>query len=303
MASFISGAIPSQMLRQARYLYHECSYSRLLGVTGKLIKNNFSGQAQIANVSNTGKDVLNQIEKRLLADTNTKHLFLGTCRYYHHKIYDRFVIVDLGDQLNSSSLDVSPQCLIDSALPRNDIEELKKTVPKLTRCASFSFGEVDGYFDQPWQFGYTLQPVFAVFTTLGIQFVIQTMANDKIMFIQKGACRGQSISLADVKSVRIEVSDDPWSSRYLILKMKDSDTSKEIIEDSRIDLNAESKRDLATLMIETEWLVTVAAHLSIAATTAANRKVPLQLADVLTSRGNPWVQMRNTAWISDSNTT
>ncbi|EDV22892.1 hypothetical protein TrispH2_006596 [Trichoplax sp. H2] len=303
MASFISRMVSNRVLQleKLNLLQSKPCHSQFRTLLNRVKKANFSSQETIRNAHHTLKDVLNEVDKKLEANVESKHLFLGTCRYYNHKVNDRFVIVNLGDRIAVEDAWSQPQCLIDTALSRDDIEELKKSIPKLTRCASFSVGEVDGYFNSPWQFGYYLQPNFTVFTTLGLQFMMRTIVNEKILFLHNGACKGQSINLAHVDSVRVEVSDDPWSSRNLILKMKDSDELKDIIEDSRINLDAESKRDLASLMIETEWLVTVAAYLSIAATTAANRKVPLQLADVLTTRGNPWVEMRNSAWIKDSN--
>eukprot|EP00794_Sanderia_malayensis_P005605 gene5605-6295_t len=213
------------------------------------------------------------------------NLYIGIGQYFANPERERVIVFSraLFNEIlkNKQKALIEPEILLDCSLGTEDIDLLLDKVGSLK--ASISHGEVNSIDKGQWNFGFTIKPEFEIFNREAT--VCHFIQNTKLRLVN-----GDTIDLEDIKSVNVYLSDEPWNEQSINLEMID-DSFVNLV-DFEID---NDNRDLAMLMIDTEWTVKAAALLCL---NIKNRsqKVDLKLPRNLTIQGNPWVENRQNTW-------
>lgn len=229
-----------------------------------------------------------------VGEERNAHVFVGVGQYYNHDDFTRIVLLRLGDNWTSQR-DTAPEELADIATDQFNIRDVANRLQDIGICHSVLTGELDCIQNSDWKFGFVAEPDFSIFSRQGP--ILQTKSYfTGPRFHLRWEDQEHTWRPDGVKSVGVEVSDEPWEDRQLLLELENTDrlTVLATSDDHTFDIEP----PLARLMMTTEWLVKAGAHLCLALSRLAqfsNRPV-LLLPQVLREEGNMWVQMRNKAW-------
>lgn len=250
-------------------------------------------------VSTVHRDIESLISmvRRRIGEERNLNVFVGVGQYYNYEGHTRIVLLRLGDNWTPQR-DIPPEQIADIATDRFSIRDVATTLQSLGICRSVLTGELDCIQDGDWKFGFVTGSRFSIFSRSGS--VLQTKSyftGPKFQLKQEG--HEVKCSPDDIKSVRIEISDEPWEYRQLLMELQ-SGQQLTVLESSDEQVLDEAHVDppLAKLMMSTEWLVKAGAHICVASSRLGqvSRKPLLLLPRILTEEGNMWVQMRNEAW-------
>ena len=232
-----------------------------------------------------------------IGEERNLNVFVGVGQYYNYEGHTRIVLLRLGDNWTPQR-DTPPEEIADIATDRFSIRDVAKALQNLDICRSILTGELDCIQDGDWKFGFVTGTRFSIFSRSGS--ILQTKSYFTGPKFQL-KCHGHEVKCSpdDIKSVRIEISEEPWENRRLLMELQNGQQLT-VLESSNEHVFDESDVDppLARLMMSTEWLVKAGAHICLASSHLAqfSSKPLLLLPRILTEEGNMWVQMRNEAW-------
>ncbi|XP_031555160.1 uncharacterized protein LOC116292057 [Actinia tenebrosa] len=230
--------------------------------------------------------------KTKLEPLKKTQIFLGTGQYYAHEANERIVVLSLGE---SGSLD-APLELLDTGIPSEDIHKLEKEIIKLPQCSLLASGEVDSVHEEPWNFGFIRKPNFSIFCKFGYNVIIKELNAGPAFRVFNGPLF-EDVYLRNVMNLQIKLSEEPWHERKLELLVKNGEPLT-VLE----DLREEGLKDLGEVMTSTEWMVKAAGYMCLMARQIGNSpRVSLRLPEELRADMNPWVDLRNKAWIDRIN--
>ena len=221
------------------------------------------------------------------------NLFVGTGQYFEDEKNERVIVLSLGDDGNSRP----PLMLLDTIIPRNEVDNLENELNSLPPVNSVCSGELDSIQHGPWKFGFVQKPSFSVFSTFGFCCQLQYSSLQEAYLRIFGKGLYEDILVSNIERVQVSLSPEPWEERRLQLKMKNGDVVS-IVEDCLESVTSE--HGLASLMISTEWMVKCAGHLCMTVRHLGGT-LSLKLPSVLRADVNPWVAMRNKLWAEKIN--
>ena len=226
-------------------------------------------------------------------DAGGTNLFVGTGQYFEDEKNERVIVLSLGDDGNSRP----PLMLLDTIIPRNEVDNLENELNSLPPVNSVRSGELDSIQHGPWKFGFVQKPSFSVFSTFGFcrQLQYSSLQGACLRIFGKGLY--EDILVSNIEHIQVSLSPEPWEERRLQLKMKNGDVVS-IVEDCLESVTSE--HGLASLMISTEWMVKCAGHLCVTVRHLGGT-LSLKLPSVLRADVNPWVAMRNKLWAEKIN--
>ena len=257
------------------------------------------GHAGRRNVPDFSIDKSIQTLKTKISELGIKNrelnLFLGTGQYFHNPKRDRLLVLNSESGLNSFDT-VSPNIksdflvpLLDCSLQSTDIDKFSDELDKIG--GNVYHGEVNAIDEGLWTHGFVINNNFKVFSQNSLLCKLTLTSFD---FVTDGAL--QQLSIQDINSVRISLSEEPWNDQTIAIECKDESIIPLLTFGYENDY-----RDLAMLMMDTEWSVKAAALLCLNLRKLGNKTVHLKLPKVLTIQGNPWVESRHDLWTRFSN--
>lgn len=206
-------------------------------------------------------------------------LYLGIGQYFNDPQRERVVILHASSEFSGYPHAV----ILDGSLASSDVNALMKELELIH--TNFSHGEINSVDKSCWKYGFTVQPNFRIFTE---QSWHCDLLSDRLRILSNESF--EEIALADIVSVNVHVSEEPWDQQAIEIQLKDDSYCGLM----HLEVSNE-KRDLAMLMIDTEWTVKAAAILCLKIKQLGH-KVDLRLPKELTIQGNPWVQDRHNSW-------
>ncbi len=233
-----------------------------------------NGQVSVDSAVNTIKKRISNPAEKL------DNLYVGIGQYYSDPIRERIVVLSGKFQSSESP----PETLLDCSLETNSVDNFLDRIEKLS--TNVCYGEVNSVDKGQWNYGFTIKPDFKIFTNKSLVF--QFLNNENLQLVNKG--NKEDVSLNSIKSVNVHLSEEPWNEQGIDIQLKD-DTYMGLVH-FEID---NDERDLALLMMDTEWTVKAAALLCLNMKKLGH-KVDLKLPRSLTIQGNPWVENRQHTW-------
>ena len=249
------------------------------------------------------EEVLDKLETKFnsLPDHRHKgfHLYVGTGQYFQDQDNDRLIFLALHSLPDNSKEDgvnvlSLPETILDCCMNPDHYDKLMKSLENTEFIHNpISTGELDFIGNGDWSFGFSVKPSFSLFSRLnGIysSFVPKGKTSTHLRVCNNGLF--EDIPIQDISSVNVSLSPDPWNERTIDLELHGGELL------TILDMEVEGdNRDLSSLMIDTEWLVVCAGLLCLNIRKALISNVTLKLPRVLTTQGNPWVEVRQKAWI------
>ena len=224
------------------------------------------------------------------------NLFIGTGQYFHKPDHDRIIVLNSKSALNDFCGTQLPheksdfvELLLDCSLNSADIDNLTDELDKVanTVCS----GEVNAVDEGSWTHGFAIGDELKIFSQNSLLCKLSGLC-----FQIAAGNDVEQLLIDDIESVRITLSEEPWNDQDISLECRD-DIIVELL-----NLSYENDyRDLAMLMVDTEWCVKAAALLCLNLRKLGHKSVQLKLPKVLTVQGNPWVENRHNLWTRFSN--
>merc|ERR1712025_963691 len=214
-------------------------------------------------------------------------IFAGTGQYHDLKEeQERVVLLNIDEEF-LTELEASlffTTSVLDCYAKNTDVR-LMDAVNSSSHLPVFN-GELDFINSSDWEYGYTMEP-FSIFSFDERICLI----SDHLIHISVDGC-SDVIQLNEVDSVAIWLSEEPYNIRRLFLGLKNKETKQLMcIEKEDEDCN------LATLTLETEWMMKAAALLCVHLIKRGNKEVRLRVSPALNPSNNKWVEMRQKVWI------
>jgi len=243
---------------------------------------------QDSSIDNALQTVKTRVSKLELRPTEV-NLFLGIGQYFRNPKRDRVFVLHAKSGLDNFS--AAELCnnnfmepLLDCSLQSCDVDMLLDELHKISNHV-YS-GEVNAVDNRPWTQGFVLGDHFKIFS----QTLLQCHLN---MASFEYATEGklEQIPIDEISSVIVGLSEEPWNNQTLSVECKSGN-----IVPLLTFSNENEYRDLAMLMVDTEWSVKAAALLCLKLRKFGNSIVQLKLPKVLTIQGNPWVETRHDLW-------
>ena len=223
------------------------------------------------------------------------NLFLGIGQYFRNPKRDRVFVLNAQSGLDNFSAVV--QCknggfmepLLDCSLQSVDVDRFADELLKIS--SHVYSGEVNAVDNGPWTHGFILGDHFKIFSQALLQCHLNVVSFE---YATEGKLK--QVPTDEISSVIVGLSEEPWNDQTLSVECK----SGNIIPLFTFS-NENEYRDLAMLMVDTEWSVKAAALLCLKLRKLGNSIVQLKLPKVLTIQGNPWVETRHDLWTKFSN--
>lgn len=239
------------------------------------------------NVKKSIEMIKEKLEKSDLNKVQSS-LYVAAGQYYHTPKRDRVLVMHSSTNfLESKKADghfsLGLQELLDCSLTSEDFDLLLKEINLLTK--KWCHGEVNAVDVGDWTHGFILGQNFKIFskTSLICDFTQSSLRASFDGLVEE-------IPLGDIKSVIVNLSEEPWDEQSLAIECADDEYTE------LLSYTIENEtRDLATVMIDTEWTVKAAALLCLKVR-KLGYNVGLKLPKVLTVQGNPWVENRHDMW-------
>lgn len=224
---------------------------------------------------------------KVLEYSKTGAFFAGTGQYYQVKDQDRIVVLNFAeDFIADTQVNLfDTVTLLDCSLKLTDVDLFMQNIKGVSNLPIYN-GEVDFLHTAPWQYGFTLKP-FSIFS--GDERIC-FLKDDKIYLSNLG--HTEVFDVADVDHVSLWVSDEPYNEKKLVLNLK-GNINKTLISVEQNIVYC----DLATLTVNTEWMMKAAALLCVNLTRKGNESAHLRLSPVLQPVNNNWVAIRQKIWI------
>ena len=245
-----------------------------------------SSKIQDLDVKNAVAMVKEKLEKSDLNKMQSS-LYVAVGQYYHKPRRDRVLVMHSPTKFLETKADgnfsLGLQELVDCSLTSEDFDSLLKEINLLTK--NWSHGEVNAVDVGGWTHGFVLGQDFKIFSKTSL---ICDFTQSSVRASFDGLA--EEVPFGDVKSVIVNLSEEPWDEQSLAIEC----ANDEYIELLSYTIENET-RDLATVMIDTEWTVKAAALLCLKLR-KLGCNVGLRLPKVLTVQGNPWVENRHDMW-------
>lgn len=223
----------------------------------------------------------------ILRNCRTGCIYSGTGQYYQMQNQDRVVMFQIKEDImkNSTITLFDAENLLDCSLNDSDVDLFMDNLRSNAQIPVYN-GEVDLINNSPWNYGFSLKP-FSIFS----QDERLLLLDKELLYI---STQGKSdiIDVSEVEYVGVWVSEEPYNEHKFMIGLKDS--SKKVLISVE---NDKTQCDLATLTIETEWLMKTAALLCVNMSRHGNKDVHLRLSPCLQPVNNQWVAMRQKYWI------
>ena len=252
------------------------------------------GQIGRKKIPNLSIDKAIQTVKTKISELGIKNtelnLFLGTGQYFHNTKRDRLLVLNSDSGLNEfdtvtpsrSSDFIVP--LLDCSLQSTDVDKFSDELGKIG--GNIYHGEVNAVDEGLWTHGFVISNYFKIFSQISLLCKLTRASFD---FVKDGIL--QQLPIQDITSVRITLSEEPWNDQTIAIECKDESIVPLLTFGYENDY-----RDLAMLMVDTEWSVKTAALLCLNLRKLGNKTAHLKLPKVLTIQGNPWVENRHALW-------
>ena len=224
-------------------------------------------------------------------ESKESNLFLGTSQYFHKPNRDRILVLNSESGLDDFGLATSSrrdsdfiEPVLDFSLQSTDIDTFSDELSKIAR--NVCNGEVNAVDEGLWTHGFVVNGNIKIFSRSSL---VSRLSHESFEYATEE--RLQRIPAHDITSIRVTLSDEPWNDQTLSLECK-NDTIVPLLTFGYEN----DYRDLAMLMVDTEWSVKAAALLCLQLKRLGNKTVHLKLPKVLTIQGNPWVENRHDLW-------
>ena len=224
---------------------------------------------------------------KILSNCRAGCIYSGTGQYYQVEKQDRIVMLQIKEDImkdNTIAL-FDAETLLDCSLNDNDVDLFMENLRTNAQIPVYN-GEVDLINNSPWNYGFSLKP-FTIFSQDERLLLL-----DKNLLYMSTQGKSDIIDVSEVDYVGVWISEEPYNEQKFMIGLKDS--TKRIVISVEKD---KSHCDLATLTIETEWLMKTAALLCVNISRAGNKDVHLRLSPCLQPVNNEWVAMRQKYWI------
>ena len=222
------------------------------------------------------------------------NLYIGTGQYFDNPKRDRVLV--LHSASNFDEFAVSPnenpdfvERILDCSLPSSDIDQFSDELGEI--AGRISSGEINSVNTGNWTHGFVIHDVLKIFSHESLLCklfgtTLQVLADGKV----------ENFPAQSIESLSVMLSEEPWNEQAVVIGCKGGQTVPLLTFSYDND-----NRDLAMLMVDTEWSVKVAALLCLKLRSFGNKEVQLKLPKVLTVQGNPWVENRHNLWTRFSN--
>lgn len=246
-----------------------------------------SGIQKSQNVENKNIQDATTFINGVLKECNGSAIFAGTGQYFQEKDQDRIIMLNLVDNFmqdsNISIFDSKP--VLDCCLKGADVDLFLDNLKSQSKIPVYN-GEVDIINASNWQNGFSLRP-FSLFT---VDERILLLQDNHIYINTLGEV--QAIPTSNVEYIGLWVSEEPYNERRLMLGLKDL-KSRTLVNVERDNIDC----DLATLTVDTEWMMKAAALLCVNISRSGNPNVFLKVSPCLQPINNQWVAMRQKIWM------
>ena len=223
-------------------------------------------------------------------DSENDQIFIGTGQYFHMVGRDRVFVLHskdgFGQPMRKASTSEGQKIILDCNLASGDVDKLMDKLETATNCKLCN-GEINSVDRGDWTFGFTMRHEFAIFSKNALS-CCNLNGNKTLNLMVNG--EEEVIPLTQVKNINVILSEEPWNEQAIEIELK-NETFTQIVGYSLEN----DMRDLATLMVDTEWSVKAAALLCLKVR-KLGYPVNLRLPRVLTVQGNPWVENRHEIW-------
>lgn len=254
--------------------------------------------SRLLHLSQAYKDSQNIVENKKIQDASTfidgvlneckgSAIFAGIGQYYHEKEQDRVIMLNLVDDfLNDYKINIfDSQPVLDCCLKDTDVDMFLDNLKTQSKIPVYN-GEVDLINGSSWENGFCLKP-FSMFTVDERVLLL----HEKHIYINTLG-EVQAIPVSDVEYIGLWVSEEPYNERRLMLGLKDL-KSRTLVSVERNSTNC----DLATLTVDTEWMMKAAALLCVNLSRSGNSNIFLKVSPCLQPINNQWVAMRQKIWM------
>lgn len=257
---------------------------------GNKVKNDVKGLS-LSEAMQAFKSGISSLDK----EGGELNLYLGTGQYFDNPQRDRVIVLhsetefDFGSTQTPGGNSGFMNNLLDCSLLSDDVDKFSDELGK--HGNNICNGEVNSIGMGSWSHGFVIGDEFKIFSQNALicklgRSSFKCLLNDRI----------KDIPIQNVNAVRVMLSEEPWNEQAIVIECQ----NEELIP--LLTLSYENDfRDLAMLMVDTEWSVKTAALLCLKLRKLGNQTAQLKLPKVLTLQGNPWVENRHALWTRFSN--